>query len=141
MKIKFLAAMAIAVCGALPAAAQQLQIDDSFHLHTLSWENGNGSTMVRWRPVIIDGNIAICSAYATRGGRKYSDLSKRVVADMRIERNGETFLSSLRFSRINGSRAYGTEMIGTNADCMVTSVPGTSADFSALRADITPNRY
>ena len=141
MKIKFLTAVAVAVCGALPAIAQQVQIDETFHLHTLNWENGNGSTMVRWRPVIIDGNIAICSAYATRGGRKYSSLSRQAVADMRIEQNGQTILPSLRFSSIQGSRAYGQNMVGTNATCAVTSTPGTPADFAALRADITPRNY
>jgi hypothetical protein len=97
--------------------------------------------MVRWRPAIIDGNIAICSAYAARGGRKYASLSKQVVADMRIERHGQTLISSLRFSTINGSRAYGQNMVGSNANCQVTTVQGTSADFSTLRADITPRHY
>lgn len=142
MKLKIFVIAALSMTMATSAAAQvpTTLVDNRFNSGTLNWE-GNGSTLVRWRAVIIDGNIAICSAYAVRGGRKYNNLSKQAVATIRIERNGSNFMPSLRHSAIHGSTAYSQRLVGSKANCRVTSTPGTPADLSEFRADVTPQRF
>lgn len=144
MKLRYLALIVITALGTSTAIAQSVPttiVDDSFNIRTLNWRGGVGRTMVRWRAVIIDGNIAVCSAYATSGGRKYTSLSRQLVADLRIKRNDSVFLSSLRFSAIHGSRGFSENLIGFRANCRVTSTPGTSADLSAFRADLIRRFY
>lgn len=144
MNIKTLAFAVITTLLASSAVAQSALptvVDDSFNLRVLNWRNGSGRTMVRWSAVIVDGNIAICGAHATRGGRKYTSLSRQVVADIRILRNGNVFLAGLNFSAIHGSRAFGQNLVGSKVNCRVSTVPGTTADLSAFRAHLIPRHY
>lgn len=144
MRIKILAFAVFAALLTSPVTAQTRTttiVDDSFTFRVLNWRGGSGRTMVRWRAVIIDGNIAICSALATRGGRKYTGLSRQVVADIRIIRDGEVFLGGLNFSALHGTRAFRENLVGSKANCWISTTPGTTADLSTFRGHLTTRYY
>lgn len=139
MRIVKMLAVIAALGAGVPASAQQVSVDPSFLTHNFGW-SGNGSTTVIWRPMIIEGKIAICGAYASRGGRKYADLSRQAIRDMRIETANGVFLRGLGFF----SRATARDLqpgASATANCRVTNVAGQPAQLQGLRLGFTPQNY
>lgn len=140
MKLKYVVALVLCCVMALPATAQQTQIDDAFRWSSFGWD-GNGQTLVVWRPVIVDGKIAICGAYSSRGGSKYSNLSRQAVGDMRIDGPNGAFIRGLSFfNRVSNSQ-FEDQLRGAMANCRVTATSGTPADLRSYRLGFTPQRY
>jgi len=140
MKTLGLALLLGALTLSTPVAAETTQIDDRFRGGTFDW-SGNGSTIVRWRAVLVDGKIGICGAWAARGGGNYNRLSRQAIADMRVERDGVTFMRGLSFFNAVGAAAYQTGLAGRTANCRITATPGTPKDLKTMRLQFTPQRY
>ena len=140
MKLLQLASLLGALALAAPAVAQTTEINEQFRNAGFSWSR-NGSMLIKWRPVIVDGNIAICGAYASRGGSTIANLNRQAVRDMWIKRNGSSFMRDISFFAVQGTRAYGRRLQGDLANCRVTSTPGTPESLSEFSFGFEPGRY
>lgn len=140
MKTLGLALLLGALAFSTPAAAETTQIDERFRGGTFDW-SGNGSTLVRWRAILVDGKIGVCGAWSARGGGNYTRLSRQAIADMRVERDGVVFMRGLSFFNAVGAAAYQSGLEGRTANCRITSTPGTPADLKSMRLQFTPQRY
>ncbi|MCK0120901.1 hypothetical protein MWU61_10135 [Loktanella sp. F6476L] len=134
----------LSVLGALtfasPAVAQTTLVDRNFGHMQFTWSS-NGGTIVRWRAVIVGGNIAICGATAYRGGNIYNQLTRKALRDMSIKRNGSTFMRDISFFASRGSRAHAARLEGERATCRVTQTPGTPADLASFSIVSEGRRY
>ena len=132
--------LALALTAATPAMAQQVAIDDNFAWSTFNWD-GNGRTLVVWRPILIEGNIAICGAFSARGGQKYSNLSRQAIRDMRIDGPNGAFIRNLSFLAQRGTAGYDARLKGEMANCRVTEIAGTQESLRTFKLGFTPQRY
>lgn len=137
--LKSLAVMAACFVGA-PASAQTVAVDNNFYVDTVDWD-GAGRVLIRWRPVLIDGKISICGAYAVRGGSLYSGLTRRAMRNIRAE-NGQGFMMpNMGFFRQVSSANYDSRAQGVQANCRVSSIAGSPADLQSMRLRQTVFKY
>lgn len=136
---KAIAVAAVCFVGA-PASAQQVVIDDNFEVYGFSWD-GSGRGLIRWRPVLIDGKIAICGAYSVQGGRKYVDLTRRAVRNLRASSDGGFFMPNMSFFRQVSSAHIADGATGQMANCRVSATEGTPADLFGFALNQTIRKY
>jgi hypothetical protein len=142
MKFIQIVSLLSALAFTAPAAAQTTEVNEQFRHHSVNWSGpSTGAMLVRWRPVIVDGKIAICGAYANRGGSTFVRLGRQAIRNMWIDRNGTAFMRNLHFFAVDGSEAYTRGLIGERATCRVTNTPGTADSLSEFTFGYRAGRY
>jgi hypothetical protein len=124
---------------ATTATAQSIQIDDTWAGGELQWAQ-NGRTKIRWRPVILEGELHICGAYASIGGPKYRRLSHAVMEQTSVKLDGSVIIrATTHFSLVN-TRHYQSDFVGEAAACRATGIQATSDVFNRVELDVKTGR-
>ena len=111
-------ACAFSVFAMAPSAQAQIVVDETFVEHQIEWRGTTSKWIARWRPFVVDGNVAICGV-ATTTSAKLRNLTKQAVRDMEIKVDGERVVKDLSFfSRVRSS----SDMDSAKSGCYVSEI-------------------
>lgn len=137
---KTLSAAVLSLAFALPASAQQVQVDQSFGGSEFNW-SGTGSILIRYRPIIVEGEIFVCGVYAFQGGATKARLAAAVMRDAQAKVNGQTILRNLSgFSSVS-PQFYAASLDGQAANCIGSGDAGTTADLATFEMVFRSGKY
>ena len=124
----------------ISASALQVQVDGTFAGYGLQWAR-QAEMLIRYRPVIFEGEMHICGAYSNRGGTDITRLGRQVMREATIKMDGSTILRNLDFFNVVSSANNGVQLVGTTANCANTGLAVTSQQLSTVEIDIREGRY
>lgn len=130
-------AVVISCCLAVPVNAQSITIDQSFTLESLDWRGSTGRFIIMWRPIAIDGKLAVCGAYSARGS--LDRATDRAMEAMDFYQDNRRVMRDMGFFNNVSSRHFDDALLGQQASCKVTnrSVAGAESSTFALRLSKT----
>ena len=136
------AALAALAATLLPLSANALdvQVDDTFGGMTMTWAT-NSTTLIRYRPVMHEGEMYICGAYSNNGGNNITRVGREVVREATIKMEGSTVMRNLDFFNVVSSANNSNGLVGTTASCRSTGLAPTNAQFSTVEIFIRGGRY
>jgi len=132
---KFLKMTAVAAISLLPVnATAQSQVVDGFRVDQFRW-TGAASTMVRWKPMLLDGELLICGSYSTRGAGRFRGFGREMMQRTNVRLNGQVVKRGVsHFSSVQ-SQHMNSRMVGQPADCARLGRSGTDADLNNITLD------
>jgi hypothetical protein len=138
--IRTAAAAVLAIFLPISASALDVTVDDSFGGYGFNWDR-TGEMLIRYRPVLVDGEMYICGAYSNRGGANITRLGRQVMREASITMNGADVVRNLQFFNVVSSANNRTELVGTTASCMNTGLRPSNMDLSTVSIGIRSGRY
>ena len=134
-------ALSSAVLVGTPLAAQEVAIDRNFQYRSLGWDSGRGATILIWRPVIIDGKVAICGGDGSEGGNVFRNLTRQALRNLRIDGPNGTLIRNLRFFAALSPGDLSPARTSGTAQCRVTGTAATPADLLSYKIGFTRQGY
>lgn len=132
-------AVAVACVMAVPASAQSITIDQSFKLESLDWRGSTGRFIIMWRPIAIDGKLAVCGAYSARGS--LDRATDRAMEAMDFYQDNRRVMRDMGFFNNVSSRHFDDALLGQQASCRVTNVSVAAAESSNFALRLSKTRF
>jgi hypothetical protein len=104
------------------------------------WDR-NGEMLIRYRAVVVDGQLHICGAYSNRGGSSITRLGRQVLREATITMDGSSVLRNLQFFNVVSNANNSNGLVGTTASCVNTELTPTKAQVSTIEINIRSGRY
>lgn len=145
MPKKLIAAIATSLSLiATSASAEEVfvQVNDQFGQYNFEWASGNDGMLIRYYPIVHDGELHICGAFAGKSARARGNRFHRAaLQEAKITLHGERLLQDLRFFS-QSSRAYMREnLVGQTATCKTTGRAATSIDYAGISMEFRQGSY
>ena len=121
------------------ANAQSAQIDSGWRGFELRWDTTR-RTQIQWNAFEVDGNLMICGAYSTRGGRVAHDFTKEALRHTQIRLNGSTILRSPTFFEPVSNAHYQSRLQGQTAGCRTLDVAVNPSDLRNVDITVQTSR-
>ena len=133
---------AIVIGFSTPAAVQaiEVQIDQSFDGFQFDWDR-TGAMMIRFAPVMHEGEMHVCGAYSNWGGAIITRLGRQVMREARITMNGQFIMQNLQFFSIVSNRHRDNWLDGQMANCVNTGLTPSDQDLKTFDIYIRDGRY
>lgn len=102
-------------------AAEKLTttIDDSYKVDGFSWAE-NGDMMYVWTAIDVDGKLAVCGAFSSKGNSIGHKFNKAALREMKLVVDGTTVMRSMLFFKNVQNEGRETRHVGATANCRVT---------------------
>lgn len=145
--VKFVSiAKRLAVVAALSlvstvATAQTVTVDNTFGGGELRWDSRGGGVKFRYRPVVQDGIVYVCGAFATFGGPTQARLGREVMRQAQLQFQGRRIQRNLSFFNWVSSTGWEDTLIGREAECQSTDMPAANVDLSQFSVYIRSGTY
>ncbi len=139
--MNFFKSLAVAAACVLagPATAQSITIDQSFKLESLDWRGSTGRFIIMWRPIAIDGKLAVCGAYSARGS--LDRATDRAMEAMDFYQDNRRVMRDMGFFNNVSSRHFDDALLGQQASCRVTNVAVAGAGSSNFALRLSKTRF
>lgn len=145
--VKFVSiAKRLAVVAALSlvstaATAQTMAVDNTYGGGEMRWDTRGGGVKFRYRPVVQDGTIYVCGAFATFGGPAQSRLGREVMRQAQLQFQGRRVKSNLSFFNWVSSTGWDDTLVGREVECRSTDMPAANVDLTQFSVYIRPGTY
>ena len=143
MKLSLLKSVAVAAMVAvlpMSAHALEVQVTDNFAGYGFRWDR-SGEMLIRYAPVMVEGEMHVCGAYSNRGGTAITRLGRQVLREASITMGGRTVARNLQFFNVVSSANNGNNLVGTTASCINTGLSATDQELRTFQIDIRQGRY
>ncbi len=122
------------------SSALEVVVDQSFNGIRFDWDR-TGDMLIRYRPVIHEGELHVCGAYSNRGGRTFVRLGREVMRQASASVSGSTVVRNLSFFNVvsNANNSNGLE--GQVANCVNTGRAATAAELGTFELNVRDGKY